>query len=305
MFARVVALPQLPAGFARVTALALALVVSAARAVLADRIVDVELAGDTPFTAAQLSAAVRVRLDPSGAPLRLSITVTNSVVHVVAPGGERDVDIGDLRGVDAARLVALAADDLIDERVSSVAATPGNSPESGASGVSGAASSLELSGSSAAVSRASDADTVAFTALGGVSAWSGTLATGALEVSRAQGGWLVAFSAGGGSLLGGPVELATAVVRVELGLRLGGLDVRAGAVAEPIFVVTGSGDSTVLFGASASAHMRIPVAATFHIVLAAGADAFATQTEYRLAGNAVMTTPTIAPWLTCGVEIAL
>ncbi len=84
----------------------------------------------------------------------------------------------------------------------------------------------------------------------------------------------------------------------------GPLERRVEAIAEPLFVSTGAGDVTVLLGASASVRARIPIG-DVRVVLAAGGDAFATQTEYRVAGADAFTTPRIAPWLRVGVELPL
>jgi hypothetical protein len=106
-------------------------------------------------------------------------------------------------------------------------------------------------------------------------------------------------------VLGGNVQLVAGVVRVDAGVRASWLELRAGATVMPLVVTTGGGDTTVLVGAGASARVRVPVVEGVHAVIAGGADVFATRTHYQLAGATAFATPSWAPWLALGLEVAL
>ena len=70
----------------------------------------------------------------------------------------------------------------------------------------------------------------------------------------------------------------------------------------PIIVGDGTGDTTLLAGATASARLHGTIAGPVSAVFAVGADFFATQTQYSLAMSMV-TTPWLAPWASIGLEV--
>ena len=243
----------------------------------AERAIIVNAAG-APFAPADLAEAIRVRVPAAGPALQVRVTAIAGGVRVAAAGGARDVVLGDRTGVDAARLVALAASDLLSVESLGDVGQP--------------------------VASRNDNRAIALAAYAGIAGWNGVLGGLAAELAIPHGAWLFAFDLGGGSLFRGPIDLSDAEARVGLGRRIGPFELRVEAVAEPLFVTTGAGDVTTLFGAGASARARIALGPT-RLVLAAGADAFATRTEYRTAGADVLTTPRIAPWLRVGVEVPL
>jgi hypothetical protein len=245
----------------------------AARAASAQRAISVDVQG-VPFDARELTEALRVRLAPDGAPVHVRVTAGANGVHIEAHGEARDLDLRGLSGPAAARLVALATDDLtLDDLVAVPAPVP--RPER----------TLAL--------------------LGTAASWPGTLGIGSAELTIPVGSAFAAITAGGGELVTGRLALYSGTVRAEVGVRRGWLDVRAGAVAEPVVVTTGQGDTAVVAGAGASVRARIPVADGMHAIVAVGIDAFATRTEYVEAGMAVVATPWWAGWLGLGVEVAL
>jgi hypothetical protein len=253
-----------------------AIVLALVRGAGAERAITVDAAG-APFASADLAAAIRVRVPPSGPALQVRVTAIAGGVRVAAAGGARDVALGDRTGADAARLVALAASDLLSVESLVDPAHPA----------------------------VRDADhAVALAAFAGIAGWNGILGGLAAELAIPRGAWVIALDLGGGTLFGGPIHLEEGEGRVGLGRRVGPLELRIEGIAEPVFVTTGMGDVTTLVGAGASVRTRISVGPT-RVVLAAGADAFATQTEYRTAGSDVLTTPRIAPWLRVGVEVPL
>jgi outer membrane biosynthesis protein TonB len=109
----------------RIVRIGAAVVLSVSSAAFADRAIDVEVDG-APFAAGELAAAIRVRIPLAGPPLHVRVTAIAGGVHVEAPGGDRDVALRGRRGAEAARLVALAASDLLSPEPS--IATPTTTP---------------------------------------------------------------------------------------------------------------------------------------------------------------------------------
>jgi hypothetical protein len=237
----------------------------------------VTIDGDAPFTAEELSAALAVRVPDAS---RVEITSTAGGVIVSIGGSSRVVELGDARGEAAARLVALAASDLV---LVDLATPPVSAP------------------GAVAAKTGPDPTTVALTG-GAASGWDGLLGGVTLHLTMPHGGWLIGVDAGGVTLVDSAFDLTGAVVRVGVGRRLGWLDVKVGAMAVPISVSEGAGDRTVLFGGSASAYLRVPVEG-LHLVFGFGLDAFATRTEYEMTGLPAAATPWVAPWLEAGVEL--
>jgi hypothetical protein len=260
------------------------MIVCGAREAAADRAIAVDVVG-APFEPGELVAALRFRVAPDGRRLQLRVTATEHGVRIEGPGGMREIALGGLRGAAAARLVALAASDLLLDDlagldlVASSLAAPGPAPGSRAPATLGV--------------------------LGGVSGWAGMLGDLAVDVTVPREGWLVAIELGGGELVDSTLHVTAAVLRACGGLRAGPLEARMGLTAVPVLITSGAGDQTVLLGANASVRVRIALPAGVRGVLAGGADVFATRTEYRLAGMPVLTTPRAAPWLAAGLEVGL
>ena len=259
-------------------------ILCAIREAEAERAIVVDAVG-APFAASELATAIRVRVSAEGASIRIRITATVRGVRIDAPGGVREVDLLGLQGPAAARLVALAADDLLPDEMLGVAAAPASSP-------------------AVASARAARRDAPTLGVLGAVASWSSTLGDLAVEATIPRGAWLLAFELGGGQLVDGPLHLTTALARVDAGLRAGLLEARIGLTAAPVFVTDGAGDQTALLGANVSLRVRLPLGAALHGLVAVGCDAFATRTTYQL-GSMTLATPRFAPWLAAGVEVGL
>lgn len=243
-----------------------------------DRAVVAEVPAGAPFDAAELTAAIRLRVPPGGPAIRVRVIAMPGGVRVEAHGNARDVALRGSTGPAAARLVALAASDLL---LDDLAAAPDREAP-------------------AATSRPA----VTLAALGGVAAWHYTLASLGVDVSVARDSWLLAIEAGGGTLVDGPLHLTAGVIRLGCGTRFGALELRAGATLVPLAVANGSGDATVLAGGGASARLRAPLGGSaVRGVIGAGIDLFATRTTYVIEGMPVMTTPRSALWLGAGVEV--
>jgi hypothetical protein len=258
---------------ARVRLFAALTIALAAAPAAADRPIEVDADG-VPFSANDLADAIRVRVPRDGRDLHVRVTSADGGVRVEARGGSREVALEGLEGPAAARLVALAANDLWMDDLAVAPEVP-VAPRR----------TLSLVGSAAGWGNP----------LGGITA----------DLALPFGSGLVAIEAGVGETLGGSIQLAGGVVRIDGGWRSSWLELRGGATLMPIVVSTGAGDTTLLVGAGASARLRLPVGDGVRAVLAVGADAFATRTHYQLAGMPAFATPAIAPWLGAGVEAAL
>jgi hypothetical protein len=244
----------------------------AAAPAAADRPIEVDADG-VPFAAHELADAIRVRVPHDGRALHVRVTSADGGVRVQARGGSRDVALEGLEGPAAARLVALAANDLWMDDLAVAPEVP-VAPRRTLSLVVGAAG------------------------------WGSPLGGLTADLALPIGSGLVAIEAGVGEVLGGNIQLAGGVVRLDGGWRRSWFELRGGATFMPIVVSTGVGDATVLVGAGASARVRVPVGAGVRAVIAAGADAFATRTHYQF-GMAAFATPAFAPWLGAGMEVAL
>src|SRR5690606_19894144 len=130
-----------------------------------------------------------------------------------------------------------------------------------------------------------------------VAGWGAPLGGVAIGVVRRRGRWLAAVELGGGALVDGPLRVAAGILRLDVGLRAGALELRLGPVLAPIAVSDGGGDRTVLLGGGGSARVRVRMGGAVHVVLAGGVDVFATRTAYRRGGMPVLDTPRWTPWV--------
>ena len=166
------------------------------RVARAERAIVVD-AADAPFAASDLATAIRVRVPAEGDSIRIRVTATEHGVQIEAVGGVREVDLLGLRGPAAARLVALAANDLLPDDLASPAA-PG-------------VSSIVVPGGLRAP-RSSDAS---LGVLGAAAGWDHVLGNLMFDLALPHDRWLVAFELGGGVLMNSDVHLAAAILRVR------------------------------------------------------------------------------------------
>jgi hypothetical protein len=243
-----------------------------------DRSVIADVAATAPFDASELAEALRLRLPVSGAQVRVRVVTIAGGVRIEARGNSREVALRGSSGLTAARLVALAASDLL---LDDLAVAP------------------EVS--AAPSSAAPRATTIA--ALGGIAGWGHPLAGLAVDLAAARGAWLVGIEAGGERVLDSPLRLTAGTIRLGAGARLGQLELRAGLTVMPLTVGDGSGDSTVLVGGGASARLRAPITDRMRAVLVCGDDVFATRTTYMIDRVSVLTTPRNSLWFAAGIEV--
>ncbi len=263
--------------------LVIGLVLSAAQPAAAERSILADVPAMAPFDARELAAALRVRLAREGAPVTVRVLATATGVRVevsttenaIERGGAREVSLEGLTGETAARMVALAADDLMLDEL----ALPPIAPRVAATRIT------------------------TVSVVGAAAAWDDLFGAVTLDVARQRGPWIAALDLGGATLVGGPINLSAAVVRLSAGYRVSWLELRAGATFAPLIVSDGDGDSTVLVGGGASARLRVPLGDGVRAVIAAGADVFATRTQYLVDGMPTLTTPRTAPWFGAGIEV--
>jgi len=153
-----------------------------------ERVVTAEVAGAAPFDAAQLTAAIRIRTSTGRVAIRVRVFAIPGGVRIETRGNARDVALGGLIGPAAARLVALAAADLL---LDDLATAPQDTTDVPVSSVAGAVGAR----------RAPSRSTTTVSALGGAAAWSHTLGGLGFDVAASSGTWLVAVEAGGASLV--------------------------------------------------------------------------------------------------------
>ena len=260
----------------------LIVVTCAARRAQAERSITVDAQATAPFAPQELAAAIRVRIATEGSPVRIRVTPTATGVRIETRGEAREVELGDLRGADAARMVALVANDLLVDDLAAPAPPM-----------------VEARGDARATHAPPELGV-----LGNVSGWDGMLGGLALDLTVPRGTWALTVEAGGGELIESSLHLLAGVVRVAPALRFQGLELRAGVTLAPLLVTSGAGDQTVLAGANASVRMRVPVATGIHAILAVGVDAYATRTQYRIE-TMTIATPWLAPWVGAGIEVGL
>jgi hypothetical protein len=260
-----------------------ALVVTCAvRRAQADRSIVVDEAMSGPFAPQDLAAAIRVRIAAAGSPVRILVTPTATGVRIETRGETREVALGELRGPDAARMVALVANDLLVDDLAAPAPPM-----------------LEIHGELRATHSRAELGV-----LGAVSGWDGMLGGLSLDLAIPRGAWAMTFEAGGGVLAESTLHVLAGNVRIDPALRIDGFELRAGATLAPLLVTNGAGDQTVLVGGNASMRVRLGLSADLHAVLAAGVDAYATRTQYQLAAMTIAT-PWLAPWVAAGLEVGL
>jgi len=249
--------------------------VIAVRKAAAERAIVVDEPADAPFAATELAAAIRVRIASEGAPVRVRVTPTSTGVRIETRGERREVELAGLHGEDAARMVALAADDLL---VDDLALPP--------------------------VPHGAARRPIELGLTGAVAGWDGLLGGMMVDLAVPRDGYAWTLEAGVAEPVNSALALTAGVVRVGPALRAGVFELRGGLTLAPLFVESGIGDRTVLVGANASVRMRVELATGTWAILAGGVDAFATHTRYQL-DTMTIATPWVAPWFAAGVEVGL
>ena len=240
----------------------------------------IDVGPDVPFEAAQIEVALRGRLaSDADLPPTVHIVARAWGVEIQVARLHREVALDGRTGPDAARLVALAMLDLLEQPAAEISDdAPITAPEP-------SSPPLELS------------------AYGGAAQWSGTLTSVGAGVVVPAGGHLVGIDAAAGRLVSGDFQLTTATFRVGAIARTGPVEARGGLVVAPLFVSDGDGDTTVLFGLGGSVAYRVGISEPVRLVMRAGADFFATRTEYTRMGVPAASTPWLAPWFALGIEV--
>ena len=242
------------------------------------------VAADLPFTAEELERAVagRLTLPPASRaePVAIEIGAVADGVQVTLGGRTRILPLAGRRGTEAARLVALAIDDL---KLFAEPAPP-------APGVAGTE--------------------IGIRALGGGGFGAHETARGAVELGldcplAARGHVRLALGAGYVRTPGGDVVEHGVPIRFALGYRAGVVQGEIGGLVEPSVVTGGAGDARVLVAATAALALRVPVGERLAATFGAGLDLFADRFEYRIGGDIPLATPRAAVWFAVGASYAI
>lgn len=288
------------AAFVSVVGLALA---SAVDGAAAERW-EVRVAGATPFSRAELEAALRVRLSPRH---RVEVAQGGAGITVTVDGRTRTVMLGDERGAAAARVVALVA--------AALASEPDAAGAAGFVAGSGAASEFDAGPAGAAepargVPGRWQLDLVLDRPLGDDVAAGFGMVVGRDGAGRVHGvatlGYEmrsreIAVTAAADSLRMHSVPLHAGIALALDGR--GRHTVRATALLSPFLTRGGDGHAGVLFGGGAAVRtlIHLPSSDT-DIVLEAGVDVMANQVEYRWADQPALITGRVRPWIAAGVS---
>jgi hypothetical protein len=290
----------------------------AAHALAATTAVRVSLSGDAPFSAAELSDAVRARMpvapaDADGDPQ--VIVAADGVDAVIVHAGDKTqrVDVGDRRGTAAARIVALVIADLIADELAPTVVT---AQAAEATDGPGATARRELETSAVLVrdatasAREQDTVRIAGTMGGsrGVGAQESVCFRTDVDVSRPVEGRLVA-GAGVGLVLiptrnvGQPDEFSytAGMAGASLGWRADSFELAAGPFVSP-YKLGGTADHAgVLAGAGVMARLVKPLPARVRLVVAARADGYANRIHVNWQGFGGFATPRLDFGLAVGL----
>jgi hypothetical protein len=269
-----------------------------------------QFAADTapPFTLIELEDAVRIRRPDAGGEAVAIRWAYPGVVEARTRDRRRVVELGPLRGPEAARLVAVAVLDVLRppatstlpdseapaRRADSASDATRLSAQAPAPVAPGARLRLALG---AALNRGA---TSAGFALEPTAA--AALALGALGASQLGLGFEIGYGQGRGQ-----VSTKTFVVHM-IPLRLcafaarGRYTVTAGALLRPYFSSGWGGENGTLAGGTFSAEGRWPVQRSWATTLAAGLDLPGNAVDFHVGGLSLLRTGRVVPWLRAGMS---
>jgi len=241
----------------------------------------VDVAGDAPFSHGELEDALGLRL---AGVHRVAIAVDRDDVAVVTVDGRsRTVYLGDRRGAEAARLVALVAAGLTIDAPAPIDAPAAPAP------------------------RAPTPRRPTLAVSGLVGSADGALAPGiGAEVASAGAlGWVVAVGAArhdAAPAAAGAVSVYRVPIRLAVAARQGVAEVSGGAVLAVVVARGGSGDQAIIPGLSLTGGVALPITPTWAITARVGVDAMAARRVYRWDGATVADTGRLLPWLALGLR---
>ena len=249
----------------------------------------VACSGPLPFSQAEMEEALRARRPLLGGMARIEVRADDAGRALVRVGAaERQVaDWGGRSGEDAARLVAVLAEDLaladapmIVSSPAPAAAAPGTTTHALRLGVM-LQSPFDQDGAAAHVQPAAD---VAVDLARGFGAFAGA---GYRRVSAGSG-----FST---------LNLDEVPVRAGVTYKRRWFELRIGGLVRP-YTVGGAGAHTgVTWGGTVSGAARWSLGRRWQAVLAAGLDALATRAAFSVNQQPVISTAWVAPWLGAGL----
>lgn len=274
----------------------------------------VRVSGSVPFTSNELESALALRAElatPEAArPLVASVDGDGPRVRIAVTGRERVMDLADEDGADAARLVAFAILDLAGDqldppageaRVASLAIAPANDGEN----------PFAPHDDGGRAAPRPDAHRPRWSA----AVWgaAGTRREAMVEFGVPIAGRYRAFVGGGIALREtttvGAASVSVRAAPVRLGVawrgptgRLGGPELRLGAIGVIDSASADRSSTDVLFGGGAAVLWAMPLPFDFaprrgvSVLAGGGVDGFVTARDYRVDGAQVATTDRVAWW---------
>jgi hypothetical protein len=241
--------------------------------------------GPLPFSQTQAEEALRARRPVLGARARIEVQAGADGQTLVRVGSaERQVDWDGRSGEEAARLVAVLAEDLAQAgEPMLVSAGPPPAPRTAPALWLGLTlrSPFDQDAASAHVEPTLD---VAMHVARGFGAF---VAAGYRRVSAGAG-----FSA---------LTMDELPVRAGIAYRRRWFDVRLGGVARPYLVRGAGAHQGMTWGVAASAAARWPLAGRWSLLFAAGLDLLASRAVFSVNEQPTLSTAWVAPWLGAGL----
>jgi len=243
--------------------------------------------GALPFSQVQVEEALRARRPLLGASATIEVRASGDGGALVRVGtAERPVDWGGRSGEEAARLVAVLAEDLAqagDPMVVSAAPAPATDRMSARALRLGLAllSPFDQDGVSAHFEPTIDL------AVDLTGAFAAFVAAGYRRISAGAD-----FSA---------LSMQEVPLRAGVGYRRRWFELRLGGVARPYTVGGAGSHQGVTWGAGASAAGRWALRRRFSLMLVAGLDVMASRAEFSVNQQPILSTAQATPWLGAGV----
>ena len=249
--------------------------------------------GPLPFSRAELAEALRARRPLLGPPSRIEVQADDSGRTLVRVGAaERQVDWGGRSGEEAARLVAVLAEDLAqaDAPITVAAQTPGPS-------LTRTRRALRVG---ATLQSPFDQD--------GATAHLEPTVDVTVDVTR---GFAAYLAAGYRRVAAGTdfraLTLQEVPVRAGAAYRRGWFELRLAGLLRPYAVGGAGAYRGLVWGGAMAAAGRWPLGRRLQLVLAAGLDVLASRALFSVNEQPILSTAWLAPWVGAGVawEISL
>jgi hypothetical protein len=244
-------------------------------------------AGPLPFSEAEMAEALRARRPLLGSASSVEVRAVEGRTLLRVGAAEREVELGELDGADAARMVAVLALDLAQSDSPVAVASPAPRPLS-RPGDYAFRAGLSLLSPFGEPGWAAHFEPTLDLALGAAHGF-GAFVTAGYR-------WVAAGTAAGDTL-----EMRELPLRAGVSYRRHWLELRLGAMVRPR-VVEGAGSYRgASFGGVAAAVARRMVTRKLAVVVGAGVDVSRNRTIFSVGHEAVLEAGWLAPWLAAGL----